>query len=178
MWLPQRCLQNVTQCMYTSLTLIGTKLWRVGSRKVFAVKRSDLVSRKRHSDSSDEEGSTSNSSVTASVKAIQRRIDSLFEVDKSLAMPMAMRRHLLETFRCHICRESMKPPIIFTKCCKYILGCQSCVNTWYGGGEGLDKPCPRCRTERAFGKTCQLKGMDEFLKMVGSLDESADDDSQ
>ena len=145
----------------------------MGSRKVFAIRRADLATRKRLSsaieeDSSDEEGDET-ADITESVKAINTKLDALFKMDRTMSIPIALRRLIMDTFQCHICREPIKPPAIFTKCCRYILGCQSCVDTWYSGGERLDKPCPRCRAERGYAETCLLRGMDEFLSEFASI---------
>lgn len=42
--------------------------------------------------------------------------------------------------------DTSKPPIIVTKCCRAILGCQSCVDQ--AGDDGLSKSCPNCTADR------------------------------
>ena len=82
-------------------------------------------------------------------------------------VPLGLKQVLLDTFRCNICIVTpMVPPIIYTRCCKRILGCQSCVNTWYSVEEGMGKKCPICRSERAYADTTQLKGLDDFLLTI------------
>ncbi len=82
-------------------------------------------------------------------------------------IPIAIRSILNDTFKCVICQESpMKPPVIFAKCCKSILGCQSCVDTWYQGEEMQTRTCPKCRGDRAYVETCKLNGLDEFLEAL------------
>ena len=70
----------------------------------------------------------------------------------------------------------MVPPIIFAKCCKTLLGCQTCVDTWYRGEQGQARACPKCRGERAYVETCRIVGLDDFMvKIAPLLQENADD---
>ena len=70
----------------------------------------------------------------------------------------------------------MKPPIIFAKCCKSILGCQPCVDRWYRGKEGQRKYCPQCRSERAYVETCKMNGLD--VGIAALLNDESDPDSE
>ena len=71
------------------------------------------------------------------------------------------------TFKCHICHSTpMSHPIIFTQCCKTILGCEVCVGAWFGGEEGRSKSCPLCRAERAYSETCRLHGLDDLVSQL------------
>ena len=53
-----------------------------------------------------------------------------------------------------------------SKCCKTIIGCESCVNVWYSGAEALTKACPACRAERGYSETVILRGLDTFLDEI------------
>lgn len=98
------------------------------------------------------------------------KIYSLFQISKNMKLPFGLSKHLQQTFKCHICCSSpIKPPVIFSRCCKQLLGCQLCVDQWYGGEEGVTCSCPLCRSERAYADTCVLKGLDEFLTSVRPL---------
>ena len=44
----------------------------------------------------------------------------------------------------------MTPPVIFARCCKIILGCQSCVDSWYRGEDVQE------RKHSIPGKLCPL----------------------
>ena len=45
----------------------------------------------------------------------------------------------MDAFTCKICKDSpIEPPIILYKCCKTIIGCESCINFWYSGEAGED----------------------------------------
>jgi len=57
----------------------------------------------------------------------------------------------------------IKPPMIITKCCKSILGCETCCLNWYSGAEATMKRCPLCRAERGLSETMRLAGLDDFL---------------
>ena len=66
----------------------------------------------------------------------------------------------------------MTPPVIATKCCKTLLGCEGCINGWYSGEDALTKSCPACRAERGYNDTLIVKGLDDFLEQVKeALDE-------
>lgn len=94
---------------------------------------------------------------------------AIVKVSNSMRLPIALRRIITDTFNYHICRSLLRPPVIFTKCCRYLLGCQTCVDTWYGGEKGRTKQCPRCWADRGFAETCQVYGLDEFLASMAPL---------
>lgn len=77
----------------------------------------------------------------------------------------------MDTMKCTICMAvPIKPPIIITKCCKNMLGCEACVNTWFSGPDALTKPCPLCKSERGYNETMVLRGLDAFLTEISKLD--------
>ena len=85
-------------------------------------------------------------------------------------LPLGLKRMLRDTFKCYICHSvPAKPPLIITKCCKNLLGCEACVNQWYSGSEAISKTCPICRAERGCNETMLLRGLTEFLENVGKL---------
>lgn len=87
-------------------------------------------------------------------------------------LPPGLLRQLNETFKCHICSNvPMKPPIIFARCCKRILGCQVCVDRWFRGDdeESTTHACPLCHGERAYAETSIIKGMDDFLLAIAPM---------
>ena len=84
-----------------------------------------------------------------------------------------------ETFLCIICRRipARKPLIAYSEC-NCLIGCQKCVNEWYGGIQGLQQKCPKCRCERGLTKTVVLKGFDKLLHQIRNLkDGTSSDDS-
>ena len=48
---------------------------------------------------------------------------------------------LMETFKCMICRDLSRSPVVIAECCKQILGCRQCLDSY----NGLN--CPHCRAE-------------------------------
>ena len=116
------------------------------------------------------------------IKEIKVELSKVFLLTSTMQVPIGLRRLLYDTFRCGICRSTpMKPPIIFARCCKSVLGCQSCVDTWYRGDEGQQCTCPNCREARAYVDTCKINGLDDFLMgiapllEVDSIDEGEED---
>ena len=80
-----------------------------------------------------------------------------------------------DTFMCKICHETpIKPPVIATKCCCTLFGCEACVNRWYDETDSLSKKCPYCNEPRGCVSTYQFKGLDEFLAGVGNMMKGAD----
>ena len=171
------------------------QFWKVGSRKIYAVKESDLKpSSKQYSKgkipmSPDSDSSndvfvqstkrgkfvsskklSDSDSLLTEVKGLRKEIGQLFEVNKQLPIPFGLRKVLQETFQCCICQSTMTPPIIFGRCCKSLIGCQSCVDRWFQGDTGLmQQTCPKCRAERAYAETCMIKGIDQFLVAIQPL---------
>ena len=120
------------------------------------------------SELSDEEPSQKRhkgkSEVLKVVKELKCGLDFILSVNQGMHIPIGFRAQLLESFTCHICQSSpMKPPIMFSKCCRYLIGCHPCVEAWYSGERADEKACPRCRTARGLSEICRLNGLDEVL---------------
>ena len=97
-------------------------------------------------------------------------VGEILQVNQILSLPLGIVKLVKDAFMCNICRNTpMTPPLIATKCCNSLLGCEECVNTWYDGAEGLSKKCPYCGEPRGYASTFQFKGMDEFLVGVKDL---------
>ena len=112
-------------------------------------------------------GSAEIASIMEDVRSIHRDLQTVLKLTPESKVPLGLKQVLFDTFRCNICISTpMAPPIIYTRCCKRILGCQSCVDSWYAGEEGMTKKCPICRAERAYADTAQLKGLDDFLEAI------------
>ena len=179
------------------LIFIGLRFWKVGSRKLYAVKESELREKKRVSAAANESSSSSDESlitplvkrkrtaefvkltnISCELKEVKDGLEKIFTLTSGMSIPVGLRSVLYDTFRCSICQATpMVPPIIFAKCCKYILGCQQCVDTWYRGEQGQSRTCPRCRSDRAYVETCRLNGLDDFLTAIAPLLESSNDTS-
>ena len=158
----------------------GLKFWKVGSRKIFAVHVRDLKKAGHYtpdSSSSDVDelqeppkkkfSPVVVSDIDKNIRALKGQLDSLLVVQGTLKIPLSFRKLVVESFKCLICHNIMKPPIIFARCCKRLIGCEECVDEWYRGGDNpqtLIKYCPQCRTERAYSESCRIYGIDDFLQ--------------
>lgn len=91
-------------------------------------------------------------------------------------LPVGLYRIVRDAFQCRICFcVPIRPPVVISKCCKVIIGCERCVNGWYTGTEALTKTCPSCRAERGYSETMILKGIDNFLTEVKKVIQTADE---
>ncbi len=108
--------------------------------------------------------------ILSELSSLRESVEKVFSLTPNMKIPVGLQTILYETFKCAICQSTpIQPPIIFAKCCKSILGCERCVDTWYEGSSGQSRSCPKCRAERAFVETCRLNGMDDFLKTIAPL---------
>ena len=116
------------------VSLAGFKFWKVGSRKIFAVRRRDLKmkgSRKRGpvviSDSESDvdlqrplHRKAINSPppdlapLIEEVKGMRKDIQCLLQITDKMKISPGLYRQLRDTFQCHICRYTpISPPVIF-----------------------------------------------------------------
>ena len=176
--------------MTTCLSFSG-KFWRVPTRKFYAIRRPDREckekrkGKKRPATYAIESNSDTDDFITATKKsyayaasdhlqaikddisAIRQDIQCLYQIDKRMKVPTALYRKLSDAFKCNICQHApITPPVIFARCCKSIIGCQTCVDTWYRGDSGIGKKCPLCGTDRALPETMRLHGLDDFLQAI------------
>ena len=100
---------------------------------------------------------------------MNKRLETLFSVSSSAKLPLGIAATILTAFMCKICHSLMKPPVIASKCCRSLLGCQRCVDEWYGGSEGISRSCLNCRRDRGYSETFVIVGLDEFLTSVQPL---------
>ena len=170
----------------------GVLFWKHPRRKLYAVTQRDLkeIRRRRSAgnyintsdDESDDDGGMSGSTrkrvklddtleaIGQDVSAIRETITEMMTLTADCSMPLGLKRVVNDTFKCYICHViPVKPPIIVTKCCKNMLGCQECVNTWYSGPDAMLKTCPICRAERGCNETMVLRGLTEFLENIRKI---------
>ena len=101
---------------------------------------------------------------------IKKDLKSVLALTPESSIPLGLKRIMMDTFQCSICMSApVVPPVIYARCCKRLLGCQACVDTWYGGEEGKMQKCPICRSERAYADTAMLKGFDDFLQAIAPI---------
>ena len=184
--------------------MIGISFWKCPRRKLYAVTFSDIQecnggpnrsTRSSFIDTSDSSDDDQDRSRDEPIKKkrrcedkmLQRLGDEVASIRDIMAdmmsltadthIPIGLRRVLRDTFKCHICHSvPVRPPVIVTKCCRNILGCQVCVDTWYSGPEAMTRTCPMCRAERGCNETMVLRGLTDFMesvrKMCGNEDNS------
>ena len=116
------------------------------------------------------------SSIGSRLNTIEAKVDALHaDVDKVLSLtaetkvPLGLKLLLQEAFLCPICNLIMTPPVIFAKCCRSIIGCESCVNFRYSGENATTKHCPQCRAERGYAGTLRQCGLDDFLTGIKDM---------
>ena len=110
---------------------------------------------------------------------MKESVFKIFKLTNNMTIPLGLRRLFYDTFKCSICQSTpMIPPVIFAKCCKSVLGCQQCMDTWYRGEQGQTRTCPKCRSDRGYVETCKLNGLDDFLTGIESLLEGIPQDGE
>lgn len=75
------------------------------------------------------------------------------------AVQNSLIQDLLASFNCVICQNVAQPTVIVGRCCESVLGCKSCIDTWFQS----HSYCPKCREEDGENKTSVLKGFDDVL---------------
>ena len=184
-----RQLRNMRCVLYSKLLIVFFVVSSLSCRlyilenweqKIYSVAESDLGQtlrrRKRQwphmhtaasSSSNDDRTTRSNSSI---------KQDILEEVrgnrrDLQARLPPDLHWHLDEAFKCTIFQESaMTPPVVFWRCCKWLLGCQPCMQQWFTR-QSQTLICPLCgvRVEADEMANCVFRGLDELLECIGSL---------
>ena len=153
--------------------------WKVTSRKVFWVDAGDLENFQQsfeieEADTSDlpprRKRSVSpcpiSSEILSEIKNVKEQVAKIFKISSKRQIPIGLLNAAEESFSCTICKICPpKPPLICCRTCSSIVGCESCVNQWYGSGQAaLTKTCSKCRQERGFANTFELKGLNPFLQ--------------
>lgn len=104
-------------------------------------------------------------SLKDEIDSVKSSLDEILKLDEKSTIPIGLQKYVRDAFQCKIClRAPIDPPVIVSKCCNSILGCEVCVNTWYKGESVLTKACPSCNTVRGLSQTMVLKGLDSLLK--------------
>ena len=182
----------------------GLKFWNVPSQKIYAVQAIELqlpskgkgpLRRKSLAGSSEESENdfevtpaqkkmkdvSGTTVVIEEIRQLKSEVQSVLKITKNLKYPPGLYLIINNAFSCKICLGIINPPVIFARCCKNILGCETCVDNLYGGENGTVKRCPLCRSERAFSETCRINGLDDFLKglkpLFGESHATSHDDS-
>ena len=141
--------------------ILALTFWRSPRRKLYAITFDDIHELSRASkrvSRTDSSGDDSDDDVI--VPHVQKRWlgrtlrslttdlgairDTVSMLTASATLPPRLNQTAREAFKCQICQYSIRPPMIITKCCQNILGCQVCVDTWYSGANSATRTCPMC----------------------------------
>ncbi len=135
----------------------------MGSRKIFAVLSEVMKGRKggkgkgkavassSHSkamkcelvESDSDDDDRHSQVIMKEICSLRFEIQEILKLTKGMKLPPGLYMQLKQTIKCHNCHKSpITAPVIYTRCCKNILGCESCVDRWYIGSEGRTQSCP------------------------------------
>ena len=167
---------------YYDILNAGLAFWKAPKRKFFAIQLQNQPTRKtcRDNDHADEEPALKRikledifkqlNSMSRTIDDIKEDISQIVQVNKDMTVPLGLSKALSEVLKCKICHSvPMKPPIIYARCCRSILSCETCVNLWYNGEEALTKLCPLCGQGRGYNETIRILGFDDFASTVQKL---------
>ncbi|KAI4796129.1 hypothetical protein KUCAC02_029441 [Chaenocephalus aceratus] len=68
------------------------------------------------------------------------------------------------TFKCLICRDVMKDPVV-APCCRSLVVCRTCITEWTENSPH----CPKCRDESFPGRLFEMTGMQEVIDMLRDI---------
>ena len=154
---------------------LGSDFWKVGSRKLYAVKAEEIDRLKNRNKTGTKRKRTNQDCETAlenlvdEVREVKDEIGKFQELAFRQKFSLSFIASLEDAFRCSIChRIPARTPLIACSGCASLVGCESCTNEWYSN-DSLDKKCPKCRAERGLTKTFILRGFDEVIKQINLI---------
>ena len=173
----------------------GGTFWKQPACKIYAIPQEDLspqrpATRKRKStatinlDTSDSDSDFESTRPVAKKQCncnegmlmIHQKLDRVLSLTPKSKIPMGLKFMMQESFSCIICKQfPIKPPVMFSKCCRSILGCEECVHRWFSEEDAMTKMCPKCRAERGYAETVRLNGLDEFLEAICNIGRDEND---
>lgn len=125
--------------------------------------------RKRMREDSSDSSEDETTDLRREVMKMSANVSKILAVKGQMNWPVGLCSLLQETFKCAICSSPIQPPAIFARCCRTILGCQTCVDRWYRGEPGAERKCPLCRCDRGLADVSKIVGLDDFLREVSGL---------
>ena len=156
----------------------GLAFWKAPKRKFFAVPQQNITKDSSEVDLTEEPTSKKPklgtdvklNEIIKSIDNLRADVSKILQVNKDMGVPVGLCNALSEVMKCKICHTiPMMPPILYAKCCKSIIGCDTCVNSWYQGEDALTKACPLCGLGRGYNETIRLMGFDGFISEVKNL---------
>ena len=172
-------------CIHT-----GVQFWKQPSWKFFAVPEDLMVpvrtkrhysSKSRDDDNDDDfetvvrrERKEANCTCTDKLQevlgSLQHKVNLVLTLTPETKLLLGLKKLLMDSFSCKTFKElPIEPPIIFSKYCRAIVGCETCVNCWYSGEDAMTKMCPHCQAERGYAERVRLVGLDDFLQGIKNL---------
>ncbi|KAK7929730.1 hypothetical protein WMY93_006125 [Mugilogobius chulae] len=152
----------------------GSAFWKQNSRKVYAVPEEQVAAlqgnkRKRLSRRED----NGLQDVMFDIEEVVEAAQGLQEVSKmikdlcggakstlmmTLTLSEAEVASLKEVFTCLICNGPLVTPV-FSTCCRSLIGCKECVETWNTSHEY----CPKCRSVDLENNLHEVAGLSQAL---------------
>ena len=113
------------------------------------------------------------------LQSIKQDVKKILKISRKRGFPIGFINALEDNFSCNICKRCPPvPPLICCRACSSLVGCEYCVNQWYGTGpQALTKMCPNCREPRGYASTFELKGMSSLVSQINSFMHEESDDS-
>ena len=145
--------------------------WKAPNRKIYAVTQANLNTLDEGaSDGSDDEELTVSTAkrlkkeVQEGMKKIKEELATLRSM-MPRALPDNLMDHLTGLMRCCICQVvPIRPPVVISKCCRSIIGCEQYVQQLVDNQEASS--CPLCRAvEFDINK---VNGFDGLLSAMGN----------
>ena len=134
-----------------SVFFVGLSFWKCGSRKIYAVRVTTHVPLKGSakskakasysscydiSDDSDEDFTPKKTRgdnhgdiqiVNSQINEVKLMVSDTLKVNQILSLPLGVVKLIRDAFICKICLSTpMKPPVIASKCCNSLIGCEEC----------------------------------------------------
>ena len=111
------------------------------------------------------------SEIVSEIENVKEQVAKIFKISSKRQIPMGLLNATEESFSCTICKICLpNPPLIGCCSCSSIVGCQSCVNHWYGSGQvAITKACHSEARERGFANTFEVKSLSSFLQELGKF---------
>ncbi|CAM4574452.1 unnamed protein product [Leuciscus chuanchicus] len=147
------------------------EFWKSSSRKIFAIKISDLVklkrqenvSKKKRVEAEESEVLESLQEVELEIKNAAARITEQVDEQCSelniVVKQVKIMSSLKEALSCRMCTSIPSTTIVVSACCGQVAGCGECVQTYLNGNDA----CFFCKTAGFSSKLVFLRGLIEFI---------------
>lgn len=111
--------------------------------------------------------------LSSEVAHMAEKIEGFRKLSFKHKFPLSFLQSLDDCFTCCICKRSPpRTPLIGCQACSTLVGCQRCTDRWFGGINGLEKTCPKCRAPRGLSHSFVLKGFDSLVTQIKEMSNS------